>query len=138
MKMLAILSVIFGVQSAFAGGPGEPLMSKRTSRGPVAPQYRESRTVEVFPMGGVQVTKIKGTKTTTALVGNLAPETMKAISACYKLVSKKAEVKFPNCAGGGSTVYRVAGKMVSIQACGEVTTMRVACVKSMMEILDSL
>jgi hypothetical protein len=138
MKFFAIFTLIFSTQSVFAGGPGEPILSKRTSRGAVAPQHRESRMVEVFPMGGVQVTKIKGMKSSTSLVTTLEPETMKAIKACYKIVSKKAEVKYPNCAGGGSTVYRVAGKMVSIRTCGEVNTMRVACVKTMMNILDNL
>lgn len=138
MKLLAILAVFVGFQSAFAGGAGEPILTKMTSAGARPPKYRNSRTVEVMPMGDVRITTEKGLKETVTNKGPLSPEKMRAITACIANLKSVKAVKYPNCAGSGLTSYYVGNKMVSIRSCGEVSTSEGACVSSMIKILDQL
>lgn len=136
MKLAALLSLIFSVQSAFAGGAGEPVMSKYYTKGAMAPQYRESKSVDVMPMGDVTVTHSKAGKGKSTIKGPLSAEIMKMIQACKKQISNKRDVPRPNCAGGASTSYYIGEKRVSIRTCGEINTMGVSCVKKLMEVLD--
>lgn len=137
MKFLLLLSVLFGAQS-FAGGTGEPILFKMTSAGARPPKYRNSRTVEVFPMGDVRITNVKGLSEKVTTKDSLSGEVMKKIHACAKKVSNDKDVKRPNCAGSGLTSYYVGDTMVSIRMCGEVQTSSEACVDSMIKLLDRL
>ncbi len=137
MNILAFLSVVIGFQSiALAGDAGEAILTKYRSAGARAPQYRDSKTVEVFPMGGVRVIEEKGLKETIKLKGPLPAEVMKKVLACSKVVKKFKAVKYPNCAGSSRTSYFVGEKMVSIRTCGEIQNSEAACVPAMIKILD--
>ena len=138
MKILALLSVFIGFQSAFAGGAGEPVLTKMTSAGARPPKFRNSRTVEVFAMGDVRITTEKGLSEKITNKPALSGEVMKKISKCIADVKKGRAVSRPNCAGSGLTTYYVGDKMVSIHMCGEVNTTQVSCVDSMISLLDRL
>jgi hypothetical protein len=138
MKILALLSLFLGVQSTFAADSGDSILTKMASAGARPPKYRESRLVEVMPTGEVEITNNKGFKSKTVAKGSLSAEVMKSIVDCKKQVSKMKEPKAPNCAGGPATSYYVGEKLISIKMCGEVKTMDLSCVDSMIKLLDRL
>ena len=136
MKLIALLSVLFTSPIAFASGTGEPILTKYQSNGPMAPKYRESKTVEVYPMGDVLVSVNHKGKMKESKKGPLSPELMIKIKNCKTQIAKHKSAKRPNCAGGSSTSYYMGEKLIYIRTCGEESKNEASCVTAMMDLLD--
>lgn len=139
MKILILITTLLTApMSSLASDSAEPILTKYSTAGARPPKYRNNRKVEVFADGKVHVSSTQGLKSSEYDKTPLSDEVMAKIKECKTKVKKEKGVEFPNCAGSSSTAYYIGSKRISVRSCGELATIDLVCVRSMIKLLDNL